>query len=44
MHTPKKIAAAMARSANAPARTIITHADNLGAQLFHRNLKFAIRC
>jgi len=33
LQTPKKVAAAMARAASAPARTIITHADNLGAQI-----------
>jgi homoserine kinase len=31
--TPEKIAAAMARAADGPARTIITHADNRGAQV-----------
>jgi len=34
LHAPKKIAAAMVRAASAPARTIITHADNRGAQIF----------
>ena len=33
LEAPEKIAAAMARSAAAPARTIITHADNRGAQV-----------
>jgi homoserine kinase len=33
LHAPKKIAAAMVRAARAPARTIITHADNHGAQI-----------
>ena len=45
LHAPKKVAAAMARAANAPACTIITHADNLGAQLFPTcNPQSAIRC
>ena len=45
LHAPKKVAAAMAHAANAPARTIITHADNLGAQLFPiRNRQSAIGC
>ena len=44
LHAPKKVAAAMARAANAPVCTIITHADNLGAQLFPtRNPQSAIR-
>ena len=30
---PERIAAAMARAADAPAKTIITHADNRGAQV-----------
>ena len=30
---PERVAAAMARAADAPARTIITHADNRGAQV-----------
>jgi homoserine kinase len=33
LHAAKKVAAAMARAANAPACTIIAHPDNLGAQL-----------
>jgi homoserine kinase len=33
LQAPKEVAAAMARAANAPARTIITQADNVGAQL-----------
>jgi homoserine kinase len=33
LQTPEKIATAMARAAAAPARTIITHADNRGAQV-----------
>ena len=33
LEAPKKIAAAMTRAAVAPARTIITHADNRGAQV-----------
>jgi homoserine kinase len=38
LHAPKKVAAAMVRAASAPASTIITHADNLGAQIFsHRS-------
>jgi len=38
VHAPKEVAAAMVRAANAPARTIITHADNRGAQIFnHRS-------
>jgi len=37
LHAPKKVAVAMARAANAPARTIIAHADNLGAQFFITN-------
>jgi homoserine kinase len=32
LEAPGKIATAMARAANVPARTIITHADNRGAQ------------
>jgi len=32
LHSSKKIAAAMARAAKTPGRTIITQADNLGAQ------------
>ena len=37
LRAPKEVAAAMVRAANAPARTIITHADNRGAQIFgHR--------
>jgi len=44
LHAPKKVAAAMARAANAPACTIITHADNVGAQLFPtRNPQSTIR-
>jgi homoserine kinase len=44
LNAPKKVAAAMARAANAPACTIITHADNLGAQLLPtRNPQSAIR-
>jgi homoserine kinase len=34
LHRPEKIAAAMLRAARASARTIITHADNRGAQIF----------
>jgi homoserine kinase len=34
LHAPKKVAAAMVRAASAPACTIITHADNRGAQIF----------
>jgi homoserine kinase len=34
IHAPRKVAAAMERAANASACTIITHADNRGAQLF----------
>jgi homoserine kinase len=33
LEAPEKIAAAMARAAAASARTIITHADNRGAQV-----------
>ena len=45
LHAPKKVAAAMARAANAPGCTIVTHADNLGAQLFPTcNPQSAIRC
>jgi homoserine kinase len=33
LEAPEKIAAAMARAAAAPAQTIITHADNRGAQV-----------
>jgi homoserine kinase len=33
LKAPEKIAAAMVRAAAAPARTIITHADNRGAQV-----------
>jgi homoserine kinase len=33
LQTPEKIATAMARAAAAPAHTIITHADNRGAQV-----------
>jgi homoserine kinase len=33
LEAPEKIAAAMARAATVPARTIITHADNRGAQV-----------
>jgi homoserine kinase len=33
LEAPEKIAAAMARAAAAPARTIITHADNRGARV-----------
>jgi homoserine kinase len=33
LEAPEKIAIAMARAADAPARTIITHADNRGAQV-----------
>ncbi len=44
LQAPKKVAAAMARAANAPAYTIITHANNLGAQLVpSRNPQSAIR-
>jgi len=34
LHRPQKIAAAMLGAAPASARTIITHADNRGAQIF----------
>jgi len=34
LHEPQKIATAMLGAARAPARTIITHADNRGAQIF----------
>jgi len=34
LHAPKKVAAAMVRAASAPARMIITHADNRGAHIF----------
>jgi homoserine kinase len=34
LRAPKKVAAAMARAANVSAGTIITHADNRGAQLY----------
>ena len=34
LRAPKRVAAAMVRAASAPARTIITHADNRGAQIF----------
>jgi homoserine kinase len=34
LHKPQKIAAAMLDAARASARTIITHADNRGAQIF----------
>ena len=33
LEAPEKIAAAMTRAAAAPARTMITHADNRGAQM-----------
>jgi homoserine kinase len=33
LHAPKKVAAVMARAADAPARTIITRADNRGANI-----------
>jgi homoserine kinase len=33
LHAPEKVAAAMVRAARAPACTIITHADNRGAQI-----------
>ncbi|MGE5214890.1 MAG: homoserine kinase [Nitrospirota bacterium] len=33
LDAPKKVAAAMVRTASVPARTIITHADNRGAQI-----------
>jgi len=36
LRAPKGVAAAMVRAANAPARTIILHADNGGAQIFGR--------
>ena len=36
LEAPEKIAAAMARSAPAPSRTIITRADNRGAQILSR--------
>ena len=39
LRAPKKVAGVMARAAEAPARTIITRADNQGAQIFsHRSL------
>jgi homoserine kinase len=34
LHGPKKVAAVMARAAGITGRTIITHADNRGAQIF----------
>jgi homoserine kinase len=34
LHAPKEVAAAMVRTAGAAAGTIITHADNRGAQIF----------
>jgi len=38
LKTPEKIATAMARAAAVPVHTIITHADNRGAQIFgHRS-------
>ena len=38
LHTPKRLAAAMVRAGSAPACTIITRADNRGAQIFsHRS-------
>ena len=40
LHSPKKIAAAMARAAKIPGRTTITQADNRGAQI--SNLKSEI--
>jgi len=43
LEAPEKIATAMARAAAAPARTIITHADNRGAQVLPvRNPQSAI--
>jgi homoserine kinase len=42
LHSSKKIATAMARTAKTPGRTIITHADNRGACLI-RNPQSAIR-
>jgi homoserine kinase len=40
---PEKVAIAMVRAAAVPARTIITHADNRGAQVLpFRNQQFAI--
>ena len=36
LNAPKKVAAVMVRAASAPACTIITHADNRGAQIFSR--------
>jgi homoserine kinase len=43
LQAPEKIAAAMARAAAAPARTIIAHADNRGAQVLPvRNQQSAI--
>jgi homoserine kinase len=39
LHGPKKVAAVMAHAAGITGRTIITHADNRGAQIFsHRSL------
>jgi len=43
LQAPEKIAIAMARAATAPARTIIVHADNRGAQILPvRNQQAAI--
>jgi homoserine kinase len=36
LHKPEKIAAAMLHAARASARTLITHADNRGAQTLSR--------
>jgi homoserine kinase len=36
LRRPEKIAAAMLRAARSPARTLITHADNRGAQILSR--------
>ncbi len=44
LNSSKKIAAAMARAAKIPGRTIITHADNRGAYVLPiRSRRFAIR-
>lgn len=43
LQAPKKVAAAMAHAASAPARTIVTHADNRGAQVLPiRDLQSAV--
>jgi homoserine kinase len=38
LHSSKKVAAAMLRSAGTPARTIVTHADNRGARLIQSRI------